>query len=452
MESTLSLDDKLRGSRWFVAQNSLNAVFCAFAFNSSIFVLFLNELGFDKSRIGFLLSLFPFCGLVSLVMAPTVAKLGYKRTAVIGYGSRKFVFALLLLSPWALKHYGADVTFWGIAGVLFMFAMLRAVAETGIYPWQQEFIPDHFRGKITAIVNILATLCNILTALLAGYIINRYVSYGMDRYLWPMAGAIVCGLAGAFCFCFIPGGKPQATQKIGMAYFREMIRSFSDKNYRLFLMGMAMVMLGIAGLTFIPLFLNEQIGLPAGRVIYIDIGTLMGGLISSYLWGWASDRFGSKPVMMTGPCLAMLVPVFWFLIPRHGPYVFYFAMVIAFFSGLVMMSWTIGSMRYLYVNAIPRTEITTYMAVFYAWIGLIGGIGPFLIGPLLEACRNIHGRIGVLTIDPFTPLFGLLLVFFLTSLMILKRVRADGAISVRQMFRRMFQTIIARFYSSVKRH
>ena len=432
MESRLSTIEKLKCIPWLIAHNGFNAVFCVFTFIGSIFILFLSELGFDKSRIGFLMSLFPFCGVIALLTAPTVARFGYKRTTLICLGLRKFVLVFLLLTPWILTRYGKDGAFFWVAGILFLFAVFRAVAETAIYPWQQEFIPDYLRGKVSAFTSILTTGVTILAVLFASYIINHYTSWGLHRYIFLISVGIASGFVSVACFKFIPGGESQPAQKIGLAYFQGMVRSFSDRNYRVLLIGMAMVMLGISGLAFVPLFLKEQVGLSAGEVIFIDIGSLSGGLLSCYLWGWASDRFGSKPVMITGPSLAVLVPILWFLIPRHHPQVLYFAMMIAFFSGMAMMGWTIGSMRYLYVSAVPRTGLTTYMAVFYAWIGLVGGTGPFLIGPFLDLTRNIHARYSILTIDSFTPLFGVVMMFFLSGLVILNRLRADGAVPVRR--------------------
>ena len=55
----------------------------------------LAELGLPKQQIGFLLSLFPFCGLLALGFAPTAARFGRKRVYVVCYGIRKPVMGLL---------------------------------------------------------------------------------------------------------------------------------------------------------------------------------------------------------------------------------------------------------------------------------------------------------------------------------------------------------------------
>jgi MFS family permease len=42
------------------------------------------------------------------------------------------------------------------------------------------------------------------------------------------------------------------------------------------------------------------VGLSDGAIVVLQAGTLAGNLVSSLPWGWASDRYGSKPVMLLG--------------------------------------------------------------------------------------------------------------------------------------------------------
>ena len=68
--------EKLSGLRWAIASYAANTFFVQFTFFGSVFVLFLNELGFTKTDIGFLMSFMPFAGLIALFIAPTVARVG----------------------------------------------------------------------------------------------------------------------------------------------------------------------------------------------------------------------------------------------------------------------------------------------------------------------------------------------------------------------------------------
>jgi len=93
MHAKLTDAEKIRRLPWSVAHSTAGAVFCYFTVFGSVFILFLNELGLPKTQIGFLLSLFPFCGVLALFVAPMIARAGFKRTHIIFFGLRKFVVA-----------------------------------------------------------------------------------------------------------------------------------------------------------------------------------------------------------------------------------------------------------------------------------------------------------------------------------------------------------------------
>ncbi|PIP16207.1 MAG: hypothetical protein COX46_03665, partial [bacterium (Candidatus Ratteibacteria) CG23_combo_of_CG06-09_8_20_14_all_48_7] len=63
MSARLTDTEKIQHLPWMLWANTLNVIFCTFTVFGSAFLLFLNELGMDKTRIGILLSLMPFCGL-----------------------------------------------------------------------------------------------------------------------------------------------------------------------------------------------------------------------------------------------------------------------------------------------------------------------------------------------------------------------------------------------------
>ena len=45
---------------------------------------------------------------------------------------------------------------------------------------------------------------------------------------------------------------------------------------------------------------------------------IAGRFLSSFIWGWAADRFGSKPVALSGSMLAISLPVGWMLMPHDS--------------------------------------------------------------------------------------------------------------------------------------
>jgi HEAT repeat protein len=416
--------EKIRRLPWLVAGDSLNIAFVSLSFSGPVFVLFLDQLSLDNAQIGFLLSLIPFCGIVALFVAPLVTRLGYKRTFIAFWGIRKLVIALLLLTPLFLTRFGSQAAFLWVAGVIFWFAICRAIAETGRYPWQHEVIPDTIRGKISAVSNMITTIAAILATTAAGFVIGS--GTGLGRFMGLIAVSVGIGLLAVAAYSRLPeetrGGRPGPHS----GHLQGMQKALQDKNYLVFLGALGLATLGSEMvISFVPLFMKTQVGLGEGMVVLLGIGTYLGSLITSYLWGWTADRYGSKPVMQFNLGLMLLLPLAWFSIPRHSPASAPLAMFIAFVAGSVTLGWQISWLRYLYVNATPPERKLSYMAVYYAWFGLASGGGPLLAGQILNLSQDVRARFGLFVVDPYTPLFALSLVLLAAGVVAVAWLRGD---------------------------
>ncbi len=74
-----------------------------------------------------------------------------------------------------------------------------------------------------------------------------------------------------------------------------MAESARDGNFVRYLFGAALIILGTAlVVSFVPLFMQEQVGLSSGHVVLLQSGGLIGTLLSSIPVGWASDRYGAS--------------------------------------------------------------------------------------------------------------------------------------------------------------
>ena len=414
---------------WVIAHTATNNVFCFLTVFGAVFLMFLDELGLPKTQMGLLLSLFPFCGLLALFVAPAVARFGLKRTYLTFWTLRKFVAALLLFTPWVLERWGLDVTFFFVAGILLVFAVCRAIAETALYPWYHEIVPDSIRGKFSAASSIVGTLTAMLTLGTAGYVIGR--GGGLRSFVWLMAVGVVFGLVSVWCQFFVPGGAPNPKRREQTAHLRQMLTALRDSNLRHYLGGVGLSALTVALLGFVPLFLKEEVGLDPGMVVVLQNGALLGGVISGALWGWAADRFGSKPVMLSGLHVMAVLPLCWLVFPRHSAWSVPLAMGLAFFSGLINYAWAIGSGRLLYVSIVPPEKKTEYMALYYAWVGLLGGIGSLFAGRLLDMCRGLRGNFGFIALDPYTPVFVLSSILLTCTIVLMRGIHVESSMRTR---------------------
>jgi MFS family permease len=423
--------EKIKGLPWGVAWSVTNSVFAQYTFFGSIFILFLNELDLDTTQIGGLLSLLPFFGIIAVFITPAVARFGYKRVFVASFLARTTTAGFLLLTPLIAGRYGQQGILVFVIATVAAFSLFRAAGFTAFYPWLQEQVPDAMRGKYTAVKNVLASLATLLATLAAGYVLGTNPDLGQFTIL--IGSGVALGYVSIWTSTRIPGGAPRSAREGEAGSYREMIAAVRDSGFVRYLIGLSLVTMATVPLiSFVPLFMKEEVGLSPQHVVWLDTGILLGGLVSSYLWGWLADRYGSKPVMISGVYLLPLLPIAWLLMPRHSAWSLYLALAIAFGEGLINTGWTIGSGRLLYVGLVPVEKKTGYMALYYAWIGIAGGIGQLLGGLLVDVAPGTHGQWWIVRFDPYTPLFLAALVFSLVGYLLLRSVRADSTVTARQ--------------------
>jgi MFS family permease len=204
-----------------------------------------------------------------------------------------------------------------------------------------------------------------------------------------------------------------------------------DRNFIRYLVGAALITLGVVPMgSFLPLYMQEVVGLSEGQTVLLQSGALVGNLVFSLPWGWASDRYGSKPVMISGLVMKILLPVLWFTTPRQSDLSFPVAMGIAVLLGVSDMAWGIGAGRLLFVSVVPPEKKLEYMPLHYAWVGMIGGLSQLLGGILIDLFVGIDGEWLGFALNAYSPLFALGLVLTVATTLLLMRMRADNVFGV----------------------
>ncbi len=432
----ISTAAKIRSFPWYYGAQASNVVFILLTWFGPVLPLFLNALGMSKSQIGLILAIPFFCSLLSLLVSGWVLRRGLKRVFLWGYGLRMAITAGLLAAPLILGKYGVGATVLWVAVVSLGFSVCRAIGETGFIAWSREFIPNPLRGKTDAMNAIVCGVVSLATSLLASVALAAIT--GITGYRLLVLVSLPFGLVSVLAFAMVPGGQPAAVEPERPGYWASFRAVLHDRNFWRFQAGLACYNMGILGLSFMPLYIQDQIGLGADRVLLLSACYWVGVLASSYLWGWSGDRFGSKPVLLTGLLLACLLPLFFFLMPRGGAWSLRWAIATYVYYGIANQGVGAGAGRYVFVGAIPpQTRNPAYVAIHYAWGGLFCGLGPLWAGRVLDASRGLRWEWGVLHVDEFTPLFAVVVLLLLAVFVALRRLRKDGAVQPRE-FMSMF--------------
>jgi MFS family permease len=420
MSHEITTSEKLGKLPWSIATNAANTIFVQFTYFGSAFVLFLDILNFSKPQVGLLLSLLQFSSLVALVVAPWVARIGYKRVYIGAFGMRTLVTAGLLSIPWIIMS-GSQTTFVFVAAIVALFAILRSIGITAFFPWAQEYVPNAIRGRFSASNNLITSLVGLIAVAIAGTILDQIS--GLNGYLVLFGAAVFFGMLALWTASHRPGGAPAPKDDPASRNIKDAIR---DRDYIRYLAGAGLMTFAIVPLnSFVPLYLQEQVGISVGGVVYVQTGILIGALLSTTFWGWAADRYGSRPIMLVGTVIWALLPICWIIIPRNGDLGFYIALAIAFAQGVANMGWVIGGQRLLYNKIVPPAKKTGYMALFTAWMGVTGGLSLLIGGLLVQVSAGLSGQFLLFSLDSYTGLFLIGFLLIILSIQLLKTVRGD---------------------------
>ncbi|MBN4073928.1 MFS transporter [bacterium AH-315-E10] len=428
---------------WFLLHSLLTSFFCVWTFGDSIFVLFLHELKLQKGQIGILLSLFPFCGLLALGFAPTATRLGRKRIFLICYGTRKLVIAGLLFLPWIVNEWGHTAALIYLSAIIAIFAVLRSLAETAFYPWSQEFIPNNIRGKIGAWVGVLGLISSALALLIAGYVIER--NNGLNAYMMLIAVGAIIGILSVVVMLKVPGGIPVSNTIETGSHLANMREALHDRNFTIYLTGMTGLSIGAVMLiSFLPLYLTEEIGVSSATVVQLGTVFMVGGGISSLACGWLTDRVGSRPVLIPSAILLVIIPVIWIILPRETSHSLIWCALFYFMFGALLNGTIISATRLLYNDVIPPEKNTAYTAIHYAWMGVTGGIAPLLAGGILSLLADWQITLIGMNIDNYTVFFTTAMFFFILGGIFYSRVRPDDVHTIRTVVRNFLNRLMQR--------
>jgi len=416
--------EKIRRLPWLVVGNAFNAIFCELTVFGSVFILFLDELKLPKDRIGLALSLIPFCGAISLFVAPAVERFGHKKTFVTFFSIRKLFILGLLFLPAVKAAWGETASFYFILVMILGFACCRAISETAVFPWSQEMVPVNMRGKFSAISSIVSILAQAGAVLLASKALDGVDGVGPFLSLFAVGAA--CGLVCAVCHALFPGGAPSEKTRELLPFLRDAFSSMKDRNFALYNIGVITLVFAYAPMGFAPLYFKEQTGIRESSIILLSFASLMGSMLSSYLWGWSSDRYGSKPVMIFGLIVLALRPLCFYFLPQKSAWSEPLAFASFFVWGMAVMAWAIGSGRYLLVTVVPLDKRTPWLTFYYAAQGVANGFGPLISGWILSASAGLSGQWGPLHVDPYTPAFIFSAVLGVAGTLMIAGLRARG--------------------------
>jgi len=439
-------EEKRRRLPWYIASVAVNGLFCIFTVFGCVFTFFLDSLGMDYSQIGFLQSLFPLFGLLALFIARPVARVGVKRTFLAMNLARSLSVFFLIFAPWVLHRFGTEAAFFLLACVLGMFAIFRAIGETAFYPWDQEIVPNEVRGRVAGINLVIGGAVSLIAMGIISYALkaaNGDVAGSIQESLgetvsttvessrlYVYQGLITVGVAFGILSTLLatrcPGGRPAASRDGEPTHYDAMMKALRDKNFVLFLGGLGVSSFCGSALTiFLPLYMNKEVGLSKSEAAFLYIPTTIGMWLSGVVMGWLADRRSGKLVLLIGQGISAFVLVGWCLVPKYSSASFPLAVCIYCIQGSAGAACLVGFQRLLYNQIVPEEKKTEYMAVYYAWTGVVGFFGMVFFGKLINYFKGMEGGFLFFELNEFVPMFLTAMLLSLLSIVLYSFVKSD---------------------------
>ncbi len=368
--------------------------------------------------IGLLAAIPAFAGLLQLFSSYLAERYGNRRLIVSWFSlvSRALWFRILLI-PFLLPRALWVPTFLVLTLVS---NVLINVSNPLWMAWITDLIPADNRGRYFGRRNMFAGIVGMVVSVMAGAFLDLAVKQHVMAQTVAFAAIFGTGTLFAFWSFWLAihsPDVPQARERAGAGGKPERAMTFyaapfADRNFRrvMWFSTSIVVAQSIAG-QFFTVYQLKVLALDYTPFQLLAAVASVASLAAMPLWGYMSDKYGSKPILMIACALTILAPFLWLLTYRDNiPGLWTHAA-----GGGVQISWTkldiillniisgiawagVGLTQFnLMIGATPPERRSVYVSAIAVVNGFAGAVAPLVGGAILVALAHVtfpqHGLI-----------------------------------------------------------
>jgi MFS family permease len=405
-------------------------------------VLYAMSLGASATVLGLITALTPLLSIFQIPAAYFMARVGYRRFILAGWGLRNLFVAAIAVLP-LLVFLDAPTKLVALLSCLFAFNLLRGIASGAWLPWISDIIPEPVRGRFLSHDQTFQQSGSLVALLVASLTLGgSHVAPG--QYSVAFFISMVAGFVSLAFINRVPetGVAPLPSSQINQPVPWRAIISFPP--FRRLVLFNVLYQFAIGSLSvFSVAFLRDspQYGYTSGQILLASSSAFLGAMVSVQIVGRVIDRTGSRPILRAALALYSLLLAGWAalaggLVPAHIA-----ALLIPglFFGyGVATGNFNIANLR-LTMSTMPPTGRNHFFAYYTVITSLSLGFAPILWGLLIDALT--HGdRLRVPTmagfhLGPFAVYFLSLFVCALVALLAVGRLREEKSVPMDHLFR-----------------
>ena len=407
------------------------------------FALFLGCSPFWLGALGGIPAL---AGLVQLLSSYLAQRYGRRKPLVMWFALiSRLLWVPMLLVPFALPRPWWVGTFLALT---LLSSLLANVSSPLWTAWITDLVPEDNRGRYFGRRNMYAGWVGMIVPVLGGYFLDAATrQHGMSQAL---AFAVVFAAATIFAFGSFgigaqspdvtPSGRDAAEPPEGaLAYYRA---PFLDGNFRRIIAFVASMIVAqsIAG-QFFTAYQIQYLALNFTALQLLAASASLASLASMPLWGYLSDKYGNKPILIICSGLVVVPPLLWVLaLPDglvglwgydagHHLHLSLTKLDIIVLNTFAGIGWAgVGLTQFnLIIGASPGDKRTVYVSAIAAVAGLAGGLAPIAGGALMEALAHLAFPTHGLIRSNYHALFVLSAVLRVGALLLVRPIHEQGS-------------------------
>ena len=409
-------------------------VFSYLLISSNIIILYAIKLGADSFTIGLLSSFVQVAYIFMLIGRIFIKKTGAVKLMGTFWTIRYLMMIPVLFTPFLYNRGRADIALLVLIFSVLGFHTARGIAITSYNPIVGQLAGTKDRGVFLARIQIINHILVISVGIAIALLLGKNAPF--SRYILFIATGITAGLIGCYFLFRLPEIKGSA---LGFAekFTSSIFLSLKDSRFRQFIIVLFTASLALTTLLpFSILFFKRIYGNSDSQVIFFTVFGGLGALSMAILNGFMIDRIGSKPLILIYTLITSLVVIPIIIAPtfKTATLQFVFAGLVFFLSYMGTNGILNTSQNYFFALIKPQERLNLGI-LYFLTIGIAGVIGSLAGGTGLEYLEAAFNRSPV---NAFRIFFGIILILFILSSILILRLKSIGAYSVRDAFAIIF--------------
>jgi len=419
-----------RKGRARIITTAVIGVLLFFSMMRSVQVLFADKIGASPSVIGGICSIYFLFSVIQIFTARWVQAYGKKKFLLPAYFINSSAPLILIAVPFIYRAWGTPAAVAAMACAYVVYALSGQTAVSGWFPLIYDNVEKDRRGKFFGVMRTGWQVSSLCYLIFISFFLGKEA--GFTNFQIVFAIGMCAGMMRIFLIRRVRENPPDR-RVLASSVLKNISLPFKHKQFRLILLYVFIFTFGFRMLfSFVPYITKNWLDFQDRfTVLFCEVGFLVGSIASVFLWGYLSDRFGSRPVYFLCNAGVMLVFLLWFVVEPHRSYVYFLIGCIVVLSGVFQAGFNLAYIRNA-MGAMPGRHSAIFLAATSMCMHLASGLGPIAGGLIIEHFKFVQFTKGFFEFNQYKLLALFSVIMFAGGLFVRQRIREEGSAPTRE--------------------